>query len=108
MEPLLATVTRLWNSTQYYRRIYVTITGDLSHWIINAEHNLLLDALRRSDTDNARLYLRGHIRRTRVELARHPEVFEAHRYPDIEALRTNEPTRAVIEDGTSSPPPTSR
>ena len=25
--PLFTTVTRLWNSTQYYRRIYMTLTG---------------------------------------------------------------------------------
>ncbi len=76
MEPLFTIVTRLWNSTQYYRRIYVSLAGASRHWIINAEHNLLLDALRRVDTADADLCLQGHIRRTRVELLRHPEIFD--------------------------------
>lgn len=75
MEPLLTTVTRLWNSTQHYRRIYMTISGAARHWIVNAEHNLLLDALRRADATDAALCLRGHIRRTWVELLHHPEIF---------------------------------
>jgi DNA-binding GntR family transcriptional regulator len=76
MEPLLMIVTRLWNSTQFYRRAYMLLTGAGRHWIVNAEHNLLLDALRRGDSSTADLCLRGHIRRTRVELLRHPELFQ--------------------------------
>ena len=75
MEPLFTTVTRLWNSTQYYRRAYMVLTGAGRHWIVNSEHNLLLDALRRGDTTDACLCLQGHIRRTRVELLHHPEIF---------------------------------
>ena len=44
--------------------------------MINAEHRLLLDAIARRDTVDAERYLAGHIRRTRIELARHPEVFD--------------------------------
>ena len=76
MEPLLSTVTRLWNSTQYYRRLYMMLSGAGRHWIVNAEHNLLLDALRRGDVTDAGFYLRSHIRRTRVELERHAEIFQ--------------------------------
>ncbi len=76
MEPLFTTVTRLWNSTQYYRRAYMELTGAGRHWIVNSEHNLLLDALRRGDATDASLCLQGHIRRTRIELARHPEIFQ--------------------------------
>jgi DNA-binding GntR family transcriptional regulator len=76
MEPLFTIVTRLWNSTQYYRRAYMMISGAGKPWIVNAEHNLLLDALRRGDLTDAGLCLQGHIRRTRVELLRHPELFE--------------------------------
>jgi DNA-binding GntR family transcriptional regulator len=43
-------------------------------WVINAEHRLLLDAIERQDATDAERYLCGHIRRTRVELAKHPEV----------------------------------
>lgn len=75
LEPLASTVLRMWNSTQYYRRAFMRLVGSRQQWIINAEHMLLLDALRRQDGTDAERYLSGHIRRTRVELSRHPEVF---------------------------------
>lgn len=77
MEPLSSTVTRLWNATQHHRRVYMHVAGADRQWIVNAEHNLLLEALRRGDAENAGLYLQGHIRRTRVELSRHPQIFDA-------------------------------
>ena len=45
-------------------------------WIINAEHRLLIQALRDGDGDEAERILELHIRRTRVELRAHPEVFD--------------------------------
>ena len=45
-------------------------------WVVNAEHRLLIDAIRRRDTVDAERFLAGHIRRTRIELAEHPEVFD--------------------------------
>lgn len=74
-DQLLASVTRLWNSTQHYRRAFMTINGPGRQWIVNAEHRLLLDALVRQDAEDAERYLVGHIRRTRMELTRHPEIF---------------------------------
>ena len=73
-DQLTSMVTRLWNSTQHYRRIFVSTSGRM--WVINSEHRLLLDAITRHDTTDAERYLSGHIRRTRVELAKHPEVFD--------------------------------
>ncbi|WP_448626583.1 GntR family transcriptional regulator [Geodermatophilus sp. URMC 64] len=75
IEQLTATVTRLWNSTAHYRRTFVTLTGPGRKWVINAEHRLLLDAIARRDVVDAERCLAGHIRRTRIELGRHPEVF---------------------------------
>ncbi len=75
IEQLSAMVRRLWNSTQYYRRAFVTLSGPDRMWVINAEHRLLLDAIARRDTTDAERCLGGHIRRTRIELARHPDVF---------------------------------
>lgn len=72
---LRASVARMWNSTQHYRRAFVTITGPSRQWVITAEHRLLLDAIARQDVIDAERYLSGHIRRTRIELTRHPEVF---------------------------------
>ena len=75
IEQLTAMVTRLWNSTQHYRRAFVSLSGPGRMWVVNAEHRLILDAVRRRDTVDCERYLGGHIRRTRVELGRHPEVF---------------------------------
>ena len=75
VEPLNSAVTRLWNSTQHYRRSYVALGGQDRMWLVNAEHRLILDAVLRRDAVDGERYLAGHIRRTRVELSRHPEVF---------------------------------
>ncbi|MGI5461184.1 GntR family transcriptional regulator [Streptomyces sp. CA-249302] len=75
IDPLNAMVTRLWNSTQHYRRAYVALGGRNRMWIVNSEHRLILDAVLRRDRTDAERYLEGHIRRTRIELGHHPEVF---------------------------------
>jgi DNA-binding GntR family transcriptional regulator len=75
LEPLAGTVVRMWNSTQYYRRLFMTLNGESRRWVVNAEHRLLLDAVRRRDAIDAGRVLEGHIRRTRVELAQHPSIF---------------------------------
>jgi len=75
IDQLLASVTRLWNSTQHYRRAFMTLSGPSRRWVVNAEHNLLLDAIVRNDPIEAERCLVGHIRRTRIELTRHPETF---------------------------------
>ena len=76
-EHLLATVRRLWNATSHYRRAYMLLSGTEGRWMANCEHRLLLDAVRRRDPVDAERYLSGHIRRTRIELSRHPEIFAA-------------------------------
>jgi DNA-binding GntR family transcriptional regulator len=75
IDQLTGMVTRLWNSTQHYRRAFVSLSGPGRMWVVNAEHRLLLDALQRRDPTDAERYLSGHIRRTRIELGRHPEAF---------------------------------
>ena len=75
IEQLTTTVTRLWNSTQHYRRAFMQLSGPERRWVVNAEHRLLLDAIQRRDEIDAARFLAGHIRRTRIELSRHPEVF---------------------------------
>lgn len=76
IEPLNQNIARLWNSTQHYRRAYVALGGQSRMWIVNAEHRLILDAVVRRDATDAERFLEGHIRRTRNELAHHPEVFD--------------------------------
>ncbi|MFI2304324.1 GntR family transcriptional regulator [Actinacidiphila glaucinigra] len=72
---LLAITERLWNSTQHYRRAFMVLTDPDRGSIVNAEHRLILDAVRRRDPEDGERYLTGHIRRTRVELTAHPELF---------------------------------
>lgn len=76
-DQLISAVTRLWNSTQYYRRAFMMVTGPQRRWVVNAEHSLLLDAIRRRDLVDAERFSCGHIRRTRIELQQHPELFPA-------------------------------
>ncbi|MGW3870637.1 GntR family transcriptional regulator [Streptomyces sp. NPDC005055] len=72
---LLAITERLWNSTQHYRRAFMVLADPDRATIVNAEHRLILDAVRRRDPEDGERYLTGHIRRTRVELTAHPELF---------------------------------
>jgi DNA-binding GntR family transcriptional regulator len=74
-EQLSSSVIRLWNATQPYRRAFMALGGSQRRWIVNHEHRLLLDAIDRRDSVDAERYLAGHIRRTRIDLAGHPEVF---------------------------------
>lgn len=73
---LLDSITRFWNTSQHYRRLFMQVSGPQRMWVVNAEHNLLLDAIERRDVEDAERYLIGHIRRTRIELTRHPEMFD--------------------------------
>jgi DNA-binding GntR family transcriptional regulator len=75
-EQLLAATVRLWNSTQHYRRAFMLLADPGRATIVNAEHRLILDAVRRRDVVDAERFLEGHIRRTRVALQGHPELFE--------------------------------
>jgi DNA-binding GntR family transcriptional regulator len=76
IEQLTSSVVRLWNSTAHHRRAFVSLSGPGRQWVINAEHRLLLDAIIRRDVPDAERFVAGHIRRTRIELDRHPEIFD--------------------------------
>jgi DNA-binding GntR family transcriptional regulator len=67
-------VSRYWDVTQHYRRVFVRLNCSRT-WVINAEHRLLLQAVRDRDVITAQHVLGCHIQRTRIELLRHPEVF---------------------------------
>ncbi len=66
---LLTTVERFWNSTQHYRRAFMQVATPHRRAMVNAEHELLVDAIERQDVEDGERYLTGHIRRTRIELA---------------------------------------
>jgi len=71
------TVMRLWNRTQHYSRAFMRVFRTEGDRSVHLEHHLLVSAIRRRDLDESERVLAGHIRRTRLELARHPEVFSA-------------------------------
>lgn len=69
-------VHRLWNTTQHYRRAFTLLLDEHSARVVHDEHHMLVSAIRDGDTEGAESILAGHIRRTRLGLARHPEVFD--------------------------------
>ncbi len=68
-------IERLWNTTQPYRRVFTQMVRSKGIEVTHLEHELLVEAIRRRDVEEAERILHGHIRRTRLELDRHPEVF---------------------------------
>ena len=76
MPSLYVIAERFWNTTQQYRRAYAATIGREAAWISNYEHKLLVEAIQRRDAEGAERILFGHIRRTRLELQKHPEIFD--------------------------------
>lgn len=74
MPRLLRLVEGLLISAQPYRLAYLTVAPDFERQ--HVEHRLLLDALERRDGQEAELLLQLHIRRTRLGLMQHPEIFQ--------------------------------
>lgn len=77
MPTLLDMVERLWNTTQHYRRAYVQIVGIDGLRETHLEHSLLVAAIRRRDRRSAEELHGLHIRKTRLSLADHPEIFDS-------------------------------
>lgn len=69
-------VEKLWNTTQHYRRAFAQLNGIDSESVTHMEHRLLVEAIRRRDAVDCERVLAGHIRRTRVALVSHPELFD--------------------------------
>jgi DNA-binding GntR family transcriptional regulator len=69
-------VLGLWNRTQHYRRAFTRVFSSAGERSVHHDHQLLVSAFRRGDIEEAERTLAAHIRRTRLELARHPEIFE--------------------------------
>ena len=68
-------VERIWNTTQHYRRAFAKLSGFATSEVTHMEHKLILDGIIRRDSPQAEKALEGHIRRTRVTLAEHKEIF---------------------------------
>lgn len=74
-------VERLWNTTQPYRRAYTLAMGAANMHTSHNEHHLMVTALRDGDLDTAEGILALHIRRTRLHLERHPDIFDQTENP---------------------------
>lgn len=81
MKQLLGMIERFWNTTQHYRRAFTRLLGRERNWIIHAEHRLIVDAIRRRDSESGAHLLTEHIRRTRRELAQCTDLFPAPEPP---------------------------
>ncbi|MFC9920027.1 GntR family transcriptional regulator [Agromyces binzhouensis] len=68
-------VTQLWNRTQHYRRAFTRLFQSDGDRSAHYDHRLIVAAIRRRDAEEAERVLADHIRRTRLALARHPEIF---------------------------------
>lgn len=67
MPQLLAMVERFWNSTQHFRRQFVSETYAKDGLpFSDPQHVLIMDAIRARDVDAAQVLVRLHIRRTRI------------------------------------------
>jgi DNA-binding GntR family transcriptional regulator len=69
-------VQRMWNTTQHYRRAYSNLLAKDAFKSAHYEHHLLFNAMRKQDSEEAERVLYGHIRRTRLELGAHSELFK--------------------------------
>lgn len=79
MPRVLRMIEGFWNTTQQYRRAYLSTLNEERVELVNCEHRLLVDALERRDGVEAASLLASHIRRTRLTLSAHPELFEGPR-----------------------------
>jgi DNA-binding GntR family transcriptional regulator len=70
-------VERMWNMTQHYRLMFTEVFLQQRDSVVHDEHRMLVRALRENDAEQAGLVARSHIRRTRLQLAQHPELFTA-------------------------------
>ena len=75
MPHLMQMITKYWNSTQQYRRAFTATAGQAGMSAVYLEHRLIIETLKRRDGEQAAMILHGHIRRTRLELEKHDEVF---------------------------------
>jgi len=67
-------VTGMFHTTERYRRAYSLLPHRLEISVV--EHRMILDALERGAAEDAGELHRIHVRRTRLTLSAHPEMFE--------------------------------
>lgn len=90
MKTLRDMIDKFWNTTQHYRRKFTERGSRESMAIVDAQHRLLVGAIRRRDEEEAERVLLGHIRSTRMDLVRRSDESSASDDTDSE---TAFPTR---------------
>lgn len=75
MHNLRNIIDRLWNSTQHYRRAFMQLVWEDSIHRTHMEHQLIVNAITDQDVETAEHLMAMHIRRTRLALEHHPEIF---------------------------------
>jgi DNA-binding GntR family transcriptional regulator len=75
MPQLLEMIYKFWNTTQHYRRAFAFKAEQSSMMAVYYEHALIMEALHRRDGEHAARVLQDHIRRTRLKLEEHSELF---------------------------------
>lgn len=91
------TVERLWNMTHHYRRAFIALPGNDSIRVLNDEHRMMVNAITAGDLEAAERVCQGHIRRTRLELERHSDVFQPFSNSQL-----TEPPRSHLEGRVTS------
>lgn len=66
-------VRNLWQIAERYRRVYTILPHRLEISVV--EHRMIVEALERHAAEDAAELYRVHVRRTRLTLAEHPELF---------------------------------
>ena len=69
-------VKRMWNTTQHYRRAFALLVDSRGNRAIHHEHHLIVDSIVRGDVEDAERLQVAHLRRTRLALEQHPEIFD--------------------------------
>jgi DNA-binding GntR family transcriptional regulator len=73
---ILQHIQGLWNLAEPYRVVFLQLIDEEEMQIMQTEHRLILDALRRGSGEDAAQLLSVHIRRTRLALAANPQIFD--------------------------------
>jgi DNA-binding GntR family transcriptional regulator len=74
---LLTMIVGYWNTTQHFRRLLLSTFSDHDYDMVEAEHALIVDAVRTRDVRFAEDMLRIHIERSRIRLSERSALFDS-------------------------------
>jgi DNA-binding GntR family transcriptional regulator len=97
----LALIEGFWDRSQQYRRAYTLLPDRIA--LAAAEHRLILNTIEQYDAQNAEALSRVHIRRTRLFLDEHSELFDDE--PAPKPRRNNSRARRGPAPETAAGPP---